>query len=64
MLFCFFETFSVNFTENPSFLFKKVNISDRSTEIVRNKFEKGENRVENLDVLKQLFLIKPVKWDK
>ena len=50
------------------FLLKKVAISETSTEILRKfvfftMFE-GANPEENLDLFKQLFLIKPVKGDK
>ena len=49
------------------FLFQKVTISERSTEILR-KFVfltslKREKHEENLDLFKQLILIKPVKED-
>ena len=45
-----------------------MTISERSTEILKkfvflNKFEKANPEV-NLDLVKQLFLIKPVKGDK
>ena len=48
------------------FLDIKVTISETSTEILRKfvfltMFEKGSNPEENLDLFKQLFLIKPVK---
>ena len=50
------------------FLVKKVTISEKSTEIIRNFFFltclKIENPDENLDLFKQIFLIKPVKGDK
>ncbi len=47
------------------FLVKKVTISERITEILRKfVFLIGENQEENLDLFKQLFLIKPVKLDK
>ena len=68
MLFCSFEAFSGKFTENFSFYSKKVTISERGTETLRkfvflNKFEKGQipNPEENLDLFKQMFLIKSVK---
>ena len=66
MLFCCFEAFSGKFTEN-FFLVQKVTISEKSTEIL-GKFVfqvwKGENPEENLDLFKQLFLIKQVKCGK
>ena len=67
MLFCCFEAFWGKFTKN-SLLVKKVTISERSTEILRkfvflNKFEKDQIKEENLDLFKQLFLIKPVKGE-
>ena len=50
------------------FLDIKVTISETSTEILRNLFFllylKGTNPEENLDLFKQVFLIKPVKRDK
>ena len=46
----------------------KLNISETSTEILRNMFIlpslKGVNTEENLDLFKQLFLDKPMKGDK
>ncbi len=50
------------------FLDIKVNISETSTEILRKfafltMFERGKPE-ENLDLFKQLFLIKQVKGDK
>ncbi len=50
------------------FLDKKVTILETSTEILRNLFFLpcliGANLEENLDLFKQLFLIKLVKGDK
>ena len=50
------------------FLVKKVTISERITEILRNLFFltclKGANRNENLNLFKQMFLIKPIKGAK
>ena len=50
------------------FLDIKMTISERITKILRNLFFKtclkGENPEENLDLFKQIFLIKPVKGDK
>ena len=68
MLFCCFEVFMWKFTENFSFLSKKWLSLKRATEILRKfvfltMFE-GGNPEANLDLFKQLFLIKPVKGDK
>ena len=52
----------------PLFLVKKKTFSEKSTEILRIFFFyrvwKGANPEENLDLFKQMFLIKPVKGDK
>ena len=67
MPFCFFSTFGAIHRE--LFLLDiKGTISETSTEILRKFvfltiFERG-NPEENLDLFKQLFLIKPVKGDK
>ena len=54
--------------KEPFFLDKKLAISETSTEIIRNMFFlpclKRVNTEENLDLFKQLFLIKPIKGDK
>ena len=68
MPFCSFEAFGGKFIKKKFFLDIKVTISERSTEILRNVFFlpclKGAHREENLDLFKQVFLIKPVKGDK
>ena len=50
------------------FLFHKLTISEKSMEILSHFFFKQVLKVENpavyLDLFKQLFLIKPVKWGK
>ena len=68
MLFCCFEAFLGKIHRELIFLVKKVAISERGTETLRkfiylNKFEKGQirNPEENLDLFKQIFLIKSVK---
>ena len=68
MPFCCFEGFWGKFIENFSFNIK-VTIAEMSTDILRKLFfsyhiAKGANPVENLDLFKQQFLIKPVKGDK
>ena len=67
MTFCCFEAFLGKFIENFSF-YSKLAISETSTEILRKfvfltMFE-GVNHEGNVDLFKQLFLIKPVKGDK
>ena len=69
MPFCCFETFLGEIHRELIFLDIKVAISETSTEILREfvfltMFEKGQNPEENLDLFKQLFLIKPVKGNK
>ena len=68
MLFCCFEAFLWKIHRELIFLVKKVAISERSTETLRkfvylNKFEKVQipNPEENLDLFKQMFLIKSIK---
>ena len=66
--FLLFWSISGEIHREPFFLEIKVTISETSTEKLGNfffyQFWKGENPEENLDLLKQLFLIKPVKADK
>ena len=48
------------------FLVQKVTISERSTEMLKfffKRYLKSINPEENLDLFKQLFLVKPVKWE-
>ena len=67
LLFCCFEVFSGRFIENFSFKSKKWPSQKRAlkyTEICfSNHVWKVANPEENLDLFKQLFLIKPVKGD-
>ena len=65
MLFCCFEAFSGKFTENISFYSKYdyLRKEHRKTQKVCFSLRvwKGANPEENLDLFKQLFLIKPLK---
>ena len=56
-------------SQRTSLFRQRVTISEKSTEIITKFFFslhvwKGENSDENLDLFKQLFLIKPVKGEK
>ena len=66
MSFCCFEEFLGKFIENFSFLSESGYLRNRN-EILRNLFFlpcfKWKNPEENLDLFKQLFLIKSLKWD-
>ena len=62
MLFCFFVAFWGKFKEN--FLFSQKSDFEIFRKFVfLTMFEKGKI-LKNLDLLKQMFLIKPVKGDK
>ena len=66
MPFCCFEAFLEEIHREPFFLDIKVTISETSTEILRKfvfltMFVKEANPEENLDLFKQLFLIKSCK---
>ena len=69
MPFCCFEAFFGEIDRELFFLDIKVTTSETSTEIHRKyvfltMFWKGKNPEENLDLFKQLFLIKSVRADK
>ena len=69
MAFCCFEAFFGEIHMELFVLDIKVTISEMSTEILRKfcffyHFWKGANTEENLDLFKQLYLIKSVKEDK
>ena len=68
MSFCCFEAFLVEIHRELLFLDRKLALSETATKYPESLFFlpclKGKNSEENLDLFKQLFLIKSVKWDK
>ena len=68
MLFCCFKAFYGQIHKELLFLVQKLTISEKCIEILREfvflKMFERVNAEENLDLFKQLFLIKPVKGGK
>ena len=68
MSFCCFEAFFVEIHRELLFLDRKLAISEKAMKYSESLFFlpclKGKNPEESLDLFKQLFLIKSVKWDK
>ena len=68
MSFCYFEAFFVEIHRELLFLDRKLAISETAMKYSESLFFlpclKRKNPEESLDLFKQLFLIKSVKWDK